>query len=396
MSYAGGRLIHDADSHIMELPDCLDPYLDATMRGRLHNAPGYRRQTASQSEAADLRDRHSQPEFRRRAGDELMVRKNHDALGSFIREDRPSALDHLGFASQLVFTTFCLGNFDLDHEDDLELAYAAADGHNRMITDFCSVDRRLLPVGYVPLEDFERTRSCAERAVRLGAKGIMIPSKCPRRHSPSHVGFDALWAIAAEAGVPIIFHVGGEDRMNPVYKINGRPPVRDFHGGDSNFTSVSYMSIPHAAMQTLSTLVFDGVFDRFPTLKFAAIELGASWVPGWMRSLDSAAHAFRKNEERLQNLSAKPSEILRRQFRAAPYPHEDAGWIIGEAGAEIPMFSSDFPHVEGGRHPIKRFDEWLSDCSLADRDRFYAGNFEDLMGRSLEPLRRPAPRCEAD
>jgi predicted TIM-barrel fold metal-dependent hydrolase len=246
-------------------------------------------------------------------------------------------------------------------------------------------------VAYVPLEDIERSIATAREALRLGAKALMIPSLCPRHHAPSHVGLDPVWAMAQEAGVPMIFHVGGEEKLNPVYKENGLPPVPDFHGGDDNFTSVSYMPIPNASMQTMATLIFDGVFDRYPRLKWGAIELGASWVPGWMRSMDSAAHAFMKNEERLRRLSAKPSEIVRRQLRVAPYPHEDAGWIIANAGDEVCMFSSDYPHVEGGRHPLKRFDEVLAACTAEQRRRFYSENFIDMMGPALAPeLRRPA------
>ena len=57
------------------------------------------------------------------------------------------------------------------------------------------------------------------------------------------------------------------------------PRVKDFHGGEENFTSVSFMPIPNSVMQTLACLIIDGVMDRFPRLKFGAIELGASWVP---------------------------------------------------------------------------------------------------------------------
>ena len=273
----------------------------------------------------------------------------------------------------------------------MELCYAAADAHNRMMTDFCGVDPRLLPVAYIPLEEFHRTLASAKLAIELGAKALMVPSRCPQNHAPSHIALDPLWAMAEEAGLPVVLHVGGETKLNPVYKKNGLPPVPDFHGGDDNFTSVSYMPIPEAAMQTLATLIFDGVFDRFPNLKWGAIELGASWLPGWMRSLDSAAHAFMRNEERLQNLSAKPSEIVRRQLRVAPYPHEDAGWIIANAGEETCMFSSDYPHVEGGRNPLKRFDESLKGTSARGVERFYSENFIDLMGDGLSPeLRHPA------
>ena len=390
MSYAAGRLIHDADSHLMEMTDVLDPYFEKRLLARYHDLPVYKWKHSHADWMNAERARHEDAAYRAAAADAILLNKNYTALGSFRREDRPAAMDRLGFASQLVFTTFCLGNFGLDQSGDMELCYAAADAHNRMMTDFCCVDRRLLPVAYVPLEDFARAEATARLAIKLGAKAIMVPSVCPQRHSPSHVGLDPVWRLAEEAGLPILLHVGGEEKMNPVYKANGLPPVPDFHGGDDNFTSVSYMPIPQSAMQTLATLIFDGVFDRFPRLKWGAIELGAAWVPGWMRSMDSAAHAFVRNEERLQKLSAKPSEIVRRSFRAAPYPHEDAGWIIRNSGDEICLFSSDYPHVEGGRNPLKRFDETLTGCTPTQITNFYSENFIDLMGEGLAAdLRRP-------
>ena len=391
MSYANERLIHDADSHLMELDDCLDPYFEKRLLARFHDLPAYRAVVARGLRPGRTPQAHADPTFRAGVTANLLLRKNFEAHGAFLRADRPEALDLLGFASQLVFTTFCLGNFGLDRGDDMELCYAAASAHNRMMTDFCSVDRRLLATAYVPLEDIERSIAVAREAIELGAKALMIPSLCPRRHAPSHIGLDPVWAMAQEAGIPVVFHVGGEEKLNPVYKENGLPPVPDFHGGDDNFTSVSYMPIPNAAMQTMATLIFDGVFDRYPQLKWGAIELGASWLPGWMRAMDSAAHAFMKNEDRLRRLSAKPSEIVRRQLRVAPYPHEDAGWIIANAGDEVCMFSSDYPHVEGGRHPLKRFDESLAGCTPGQRERFYNENFIDMMGPALAPdLRRPA------
>jgi predicted TIM-barrel fold metal-dependent hydrolase len=138
-------------------------------------------------------------------------------------------------------------------------------------------------------------------------------------------------------------------------------------------------------MQTLATMILDGVLDRFPTLKIGVIEQGASWVPGWMRNMDSAHNAFYKNEERLQKMSLKPSEFVRRQVRVTPYPHEDAGWIIANAGDEVCLFSSDYPHVEGGRHPIKRFEASMEAANINEqqKQRFYCDNFVDLMGAGL-------------
>jgi predicted TIM-barrel fold metal-dependent hydrolase len=390
MPYVENRIVHDADSHLMELTDCLDDFFDPKFRARYDELPKLKAWPRDGNLVTKSRALHDDPEFRAGADTNILLRKNYEALGAFRREDRPRALDQLGFASQLVFTTWCLGNFGLDQSDDGDLCYAAAQAHNRMMVWFCSVDRRFLGTGYVPLSDFDRAIATAREAIDLGCKALLIPSRCPVGHSPSHIAFDPIWAMAQEAGLPILFHVGGEEKLNPDYFNNGLPRVKDFHGGEENFTSVSYMPIPHSVMLTLAALIIDGVLDRFPRLKFGAIELGADWVPGWMRSMDSAALAFVKNEDRLKKLSAKPSEIVRRQVRVTPYPHEDVGWIIANAGDEVCLFSSDYPHVEGGRNPLKRFNESLANTPARAVERFYCDNFVDLMGEGLaKDLRRP-------
>ena len=389
MAYVENRIVHDADSHLMELSDCLDEFLDPKYRAAYDDLPKLKAWPRDGQLVRHAHAQHNDPEFRAGSDANILLRKNYEALGSFRKADRPRALDLLGFASQLIFTTWCLGNFGLDDEHP-PLAYATAQAHNRMMVDFCSVDRRFLGTGYVPLSDFERARMTAREAIDLGCKALLLPSKPPRRHSPSHIAFDPIWAMAEEAGLPIVFHVGGEEKIDPAYFENGLPRVKDFHGGEENFTSVSYMPIPHSVMTTLAALIFDGVMDRFPKLKFGAIELGASWVPGWMRNMDSAAAAFIRNEDRLKRLSARPSEIVRRQVRVTPYPHEDTGWIIANGGEEICLFSSDYPHVEGGRNPLKRFNDSLASTSPRAAERFYCDNFIDLMGEGLAPeLRRP-------
>ncbi len=391
MPYIENRLVHDADSHLMELSNCLDPYFEQSLLSRFHNHPNLGVRVGSQTAVEEARKRQEDAEFRAGAEANIMLRKNYDAQGAFLQSDRPSAVDHIGVASQLVFTTFCLGNFGFDQTDDADLCYGAAAAHNRMMTDFCSVDSRLLATAYIPLEDFERAEATAKEAIELGAKALMVPSWCPQNHGPSHVGLFPVWAMAEEAGLPILFHVGGEEKLNLTYKVNGLPPVPDFHGGDANFTSITYLPISTSVQQTLATLIIDGIFDRFPNLKWGAIELGASWLPGWLRNMDSAAHAFIKNEERLQKLSAKPSEIARRQLRVTPYPHEDVGWIIRNSYEEMCLFSTDYPHVEGGRNPLKRFGESLEGLAQPALDGFYAENFIDMMGNGLAAeLRRPA------
>ncbi len=390
MPYIEGRLVHDADSHLMEMSDCLNPYFEKPLLARFLDHPNVGVRVGNRLAVEDAQKRQADEAFRSGAAENIMLRKNYDAQGAFLQQDRPAAVDQIGVASQLVFTTFCLGNFGFDQSGDMALCYGAAAAHNRMMTDFCSIDKRLLATAYVPLEDFDLAAKTARAAIDMGAKALMAPSWCPQNHSPSHVSLFPVWAMAEEAGIPILFHVGGEDKLNPTYKVNGLPPVKDFHGGDANFTSVSYLPISTSVQQTLATLIIDGIFDAFPGLMWGAIELGASWLPGWMRNLDSAAHAFVRNEERLQKLSARPSEIAQRQLRVTPYPHEDTGWIIRNSHENMCLFSTDFPHVEGGRNPMKRFGESLDGLPQSAQDAFFAGNFIDLMGDGLAPeLRRP-------
>jgi predicted TIM-barrel fold metal-dependent hydrolase len=390
MPYVEHRVVHDADSHLMEFPDSLDEFLEARFRARYDALPKLKKHPRDAAYVAQARAKQDDPLFRNTAGENILLRKNYEALGSFKREDRPRALDELGFASQLIFTTWCLGNFDLDQSGDVGLCYAVAHAHNRMMSAFCSVDRRFLGTAYVPLVSFEAALATAGEAIKLGCKALLIPSRCPPGISPSHVGFEPLWSLAQEARLPILFHVGGEEKLPADYFNNGLPRVKDFHGGEENFTSLSFMPIPHSVQITLAALIIDGVLDRHPRLKFGAIELGASWVPSWMRFMDSAASAFIKNEPRLQKLSLKPSEFVRRQVRVTPYPHEDAGWIIANSGEEVCLFSSDYPHVEGGRNPLKRFNDSLTQTNARAVDRFYCDNFVDLMGEGLpQDLREP-------
>jgi predicted TIM-barrel fold metal-dependent hydrolase len=385
MPYVEGRVVHDADAHVMETPDWLTRWADPEIRDRV---PPLHLATTKPGEdrlLAHFEKKHSDPEYRAHDAEEIMLRKNWAATGSYRREDRPLALDLLGFASQLVFNTFLNGYLSrAEHGGDLDLAYGLARAHNRAMLDFCSVDRRLLATCYVPTADFERARAMAAEALAAGAKALLVPSRCPQGHSPSHVALDPLWAQAEEAGIPIVFHVGGGGvLLSPDYFENGLPREKDFHGGEENFRSVDYMAIPYPPMQTLATLILDGVLERFPRLMFGVIEQGAGWLPGWMRTLDSAFEAFARHEARLQKLSMKPSDYVRRQVRATPYPTEDVGWIIEQSGPEICLFSSDYPHVEGGRNPLKRFEATTARLSDTEKQRFYCDNFVELMGRGL-------------
>ncbi len=406
MAYISDRLVHDADAHIMETPNWLRDHADPAIRDRIER-PGYANELVQTGDAgvlggdtpdrdldaafARLTDRHRSAEFLADEATDVMMRKNFAATGSFLAEDRPRVLDFIGVQSQLLFNTFHNSKlYQWEHQPDLDFAYGVARAHNRGMTEFCSVDSRLLSTCYVPLADFSRAEAMAAEAIAMGASALLVASGCPAHHSPSHRGLDPVWRQAEEAGIPIVFHVGGTGELiDPNYFENGLPIPSDFHGGDENFRSVDYMAIPFPPMQTLATMIFDGVLDRFPNLRIGVIEQGCIWLPSWLKQMESAFDAFVRHEERLRDLSLRPSEFVERQIRVTPYPTEDVGWVTEQVGPNILLFNTDYPHVEGGRRPFERFEKSLGDVSEEVRDRFYAQNFVDLMGSAMEALVQP-------
>ncbi len=379
MPYVEGRVVHDADAHIMEPADWLLGHADPGIRDRMAELS-----ITSIGPDHSFIDHHI--ELSRSVGEaDVMDHKNWRAKGAVRPDDRAAALDLLGFSSQLIFNTFHNGHLlSLEQRDDHDLAYGAARAHNRGMAEFCAADHRLLPTAYVPIADFDAAAAMADEAIGAGAAALLVPSACPADHSPSHRSLDPVWAQAQEAAIPVVFHVGGGGQLlSPAYFENGLPHPPDFHGGDENFRSVDYMAIPGPPAQTLATMIFDGVLERFPNLRIGVIEQGASWVPSWMRQMESAVEAFERHEERLADLTLRPSEYVRRQVRVTPYPAEDVGWIVDQVGDEVCMFSSDYPHVEGGRRPFERFERSLGEAAEDVRQRFYCDNFVDLMGSAL-------------
>jgi len=369
----------------MESPDWLAAYADPSVRALLPeiNLGLGGAGAAQQVERAVARPQVEHPPS---DGSDLIAgAKGWSALGAMSPEGRSSALDLLGFQSQLVFSTFSSMQFLFS--SNLDLVYGGAAAHNRGIVEFCAQDDRLLPVGSLPLNDLELAADTLDAALELGCKAIWIPYRPAAGHSPAHVDVDPIWARIAEAGVPMVLHIGGGRTMvNAAFHDNGRPLPADGHGGGENLRVKDFVSAHHGAATFLSCLLLDGVFERHPDLRCGVIELGASWVPGLLRTADDGVRSFGRNEPMLKELSMEPSEYARRQIRFTPFQFEDAGWLIDQAGPELFMFSSDYPHPEGGRDPLSRFQESLEAHSIGDyaARRFYSENFEDLMSSTTQ------------
>jgi predicted TIM-barrel fold metal-dependent hydrolase len=176
-----------------------------------------------------------------------------------------------------------------------------------------------------------------------------------------------------------MLHVGGGGRPIPRAFHNNDRPVTDFLGGGENIRSKDFMAIHMMPEIFLSTMVLDGIFEQFPRLRGGCIEQGALWIVPWLKRLGVAQQTFAPTEPQLR-MPMKASDYVRRNLRFTPYPHEPVGWIVEQAGEQLCMFSSDYPHIEGGRNPLKRFAQSTPNLSDAAKERFYATNFAEMMG----------------
>ena len=383
MTYAPShRAFYDADSHIMELPDFLKKYADPNLRDEIPEV-SYSASLVTDEEVAVIvaqGSRHSPEHIAAQIalGDRLIESsKEIQALGAFDSGDRSLALDLLGFKKQLVFATHSVAlPFSASSRVTPELRYGATRAHNRHMADFCGNDDRLLGVAIIPLDEPALANAELDAALAAGLKAVWIPHRTCGDRSPGHLDFDPFWARLAESGTPFVLHVGGAPlQQATAWMNNGRGMVADWMGGGENLRSKDIAILHQGPEVFLSVMLIDGVFERFPTLRGASVELGAGWVPSLLTRLDWVAKNWIRADKNQTPFSRKPSEMLTQQMAFTPFVFEDVGVLVDQSSPELYLFSSDYPHVEGGRDPIKKFEGFLGDRSEAVREAFYAENF---------------------
>jgi len=133
-------------------------------------------------------------------------------------------------------------------------------------------------------------------------------------------------------------------------------------------------------------LVLDGVLERHRGLRGGVIELGATWVPGMLRRLDHAVENLAKFAPDVRSFTRSPSRQVCDQLAFTPFSFEDVAALIDESGDDLYLFSSDYPHVEGGRNPLGRFRKSLEGATRQTEQRFYHENFLRILPRAQSLL----------
>ena len=394
MTYApDNRNFYDADSHVMELPNFIIDYADKEFKDLIPPV-NYKASLVTDEEVEIIVNnggKHSKEHVDAQIalGDRLIAEsKEIQALGAFNREDRSIAMDMLGFKKQLVFATHSVvtpfrdlrGKAKYVDKQGVkvtpELRYGATRAHNRAMSDFCSLDSRLMGVGVIPLHEPELAMKELDFAIKSGLEAIWIPHYACGDRSPGHVALDPFWDKLSQEGIPFLMHVGGSPlQLDKSWSDNGKPPSKDWMGGGENVRAKD-MVVMHQGPETfISMMVLDGVFERHPKLRGASVELGAGWVPEMLKRLDYVVKTWSRVDKNLSEIKRKPSEQLIEQMAFTPFHHEDVGMLIDTSHPELYLFSSDYPHVEGTTDPIGRFERFLKDYDENIKNLFYSENF---------------------
>ncbi len=157
MTYADGRIVYDADSHVMETREWLDPFMDADLKKKLR--PLYSRDTGRIEKLLEQAKARKADKAAEAAAFENPIAgpKAWLAAGAFDPAERSRVLDLFGFSAQLVFGTFSLAPA-LEVTDE-GVKYAAVRARNEAMAAFCRTDKRLFGV-----------RLCAARQSEAGAR----------------------------------------------------------------------------------------------------------------------------------------------------------------------------------------------------------------------------------
>ena len=295
----------DADGHVIESYAQMAKYLDEPYRRRPLTFPWY---------AADGWDRR-------------LIDKFHDTGGT--ADEWLRAMDRGGVELAVLYPT--LGLF-MSFLKDREWAVRLCRAYNTfMHEEFTRVSPRLKAVALLPIQDPKAAAIELERAVReLGAVGAMLAAD--GSHLLGEEEFTPVWEMAQRLDTMLGIHASGSHLGGAGVDLFAR------------FIQAHTCSHPFGQMRQLTSVVFEGIPERFPDLRIAFLEAGCGWAPYWMERMDDEYD--KRGEIEAPVLKKKPSEYVR--AGKIYFSCEADEWLLAQAlklvGENQIVYASDYPH----------------------------------------------------
>ncbi len=288
--------------------------------------------------------------------------------GAWDPNERLKDMDLDGVDAQVLYPNSGSMGFMMD---DLELQLACLRAYNDFLSEFASTDpTRLVGIGLVPTDDPQSGVEEIKRIAKLpGLRGAMLPTY-PRGEPLNSDLYDPMWAAAQDLGIPVHIHLRtGDRRTAGLFQAN----QEHLHGDVPALLNVASL----ANYEALSKIIFGGVLERFPRLKFVSVEGNIGWI-GYFLEKSDRTYKRHRYWTRL-DLPKPPSEYFHRQVYAT-FIEDKVGMMIRHViGVDNLMWSSDYPHTDTTFPNSRKYiEETFEGVPAEDRHKIVAGNAAKL------------------
>lgn len=288
-------------------------------------------------------------------------------------------LDDLGIETTVLYPTGGLGYGKITN---LDQAIAVARAYNQWLREtYLMVSPRFKGMGLIPMQEPEAAVEELRYAVeQLGMCGAMLPSTGLN----AALGAKEYWPVYREAdrlGCALAIHGGchsglGMDNMNV-------------------YTPIHALGHPFGITIALGSIVFSGVFDKFPNTRIGFLEGGVAWLLVALERFDRSHETHRQYDPRGELGGPQPderaSDYVRKHIREGRLlvgcegTEPDLFHAVKVAGGEAFVYSSDFPHEvnnEFCKHEIQE---------ILDSDQLSSAEKEAIFHKNAERFYRIAP-----
>ena len=303
--------IIDADAHVLESEHTWDYMLESEreFRPKIVATPN----DADSGGESWLVDGRLHGKARNVGGDTPRESREMADIAARIRH-----MDELEVDVQVLYPTMFLRPFTRRPEVELSLVRS----YNRWLTDIWRrAPERLRWVVVLPLLSMEKALEELRWSKENGACGIFIRGvEGDRRLSDPY--FFPLYEEASRLDMPVCVH-----------SATGNFMMHDFFEGESGFNRFKL-----AVVGAFHTVLFDGVTERFPRVKFGFIEVSAQWVP---YALHDIARRLQRRKKRMGTNPLKENRIY-----VACQTDDDLPYILKYSGDDNIVIGSDYGHAD--------------------------------------------------
>jgi len=305
-------------------------------------------------------------------------------LGSSQVKERLAVMDQSSIYAQIVYPNVLGFGGHKAAKVDASLRLSCVQIYNDAMAEIQQESsQRLFPMALLPWWDVRAAVREAERAHSLGLRGVNINSD-PHTHwdddgrsipdlAATH--WDLLWESCAALDMPINFHIGSSEQSIDWMGQQGWPSL----DGELRGAMASPMMCFNNA-RVLANIIYSGILNRFPRLKFVSVESGIGWVPFLLEALDYQLAEFAAS----RRFDLKPSEYFKRNFHACFwFEQDDIARTLRRVGIDNALFETDYPHPTS-LYPIHNLERRLSGLTAEERGKVLSTNAARLYRISIQ------------